>query len=130
MIFKKFHDEYRYTLATIIKHHNKSQLLHEYIVALFNEDRKYKILCNHNNEIISCSCMKFEKIRTLCCLALKAFNLLDINTKTMNHILKMHISENAQDGRIFWPWTGMENFQSNLFTHDNPPQNDPLNSKS
>jgi hypothetical protein len=60
VIFKKFHDEYDYASASIIKHRNDSQAVHEYIVRIFNEGREYKVVCDHVNKIILCSCRKFE----------------------------------------------------------------------
>jgi zinc finger SWIM domain-containing protein 3 len=76
VIFKKFHDEYNYASAAIIKHRNESQLVHEYIVRLYDEDKEYKVCCDRDNKIISCSCMKFETFGILCCYALKVFNLI------------------------------------------------------
>jgi len=74
VIFKKFHDEYDYASATIIKHSNDSQLVHEYIVGIFDESREYKVVCEPANQIISCSCRKFEIFGILCCHALKIFD--------------------------------------------------------
>jgi len=74
VIFKKIHDEYDYASATIIKHRNDSQAVHEYIVRIFNEGREYKVVCDHVNKIILCSCRKFETFGILCCHALKFFD--------------------------------------------------------
>jgi zinc finger SWIM domain-containing protein 3 len=71
VIFKKFHDEFDYTSVAIIKHRNESQLVHEYIVGLYDEDKEYKVRCDRDNKIISCSCMKFETFEILCRHALK-----------------------------------------------------------
>jgi hypothetical protein len=60
----------------IIKHHNDSQLVHEYIVGFFNESKEYKVECDHVNKIISCSCRKFETFEILCCHTLKIFKYL------------------------------------------------------
>ncbi|XP_062158767.1 protein FAR-RED IMPAIRED RESPONSE 1-like [Alnus glutinosa] len=88
MIFKKFHDEYDYASAAIIKHRSDSQAVHEYIVGIFNEGREYKVVCDHVNKIISCSCRKFETFGILCCHALKIFDLLDIKIIPDAYILK------------------------------------------
>jgi zinc finger SWIM domain-containing protein 3 len=88
VIFKKFHDEYDYASATIIKHSNDSQLVHEYIVGIFDESREYKVVCEPANQIISCSCRKFETFGILCCHALKFFDWLDIKIIPSTYILK------------------------------------------
>ena len=44
MIFKKFHDEYDNASTTVIKHRKDSQLVHEYIVGIFDESREYKVV--------------------------------------------------------------------------------------
>jgi len=88
VIFKKFHDEYNYASAAIIKHHNDSQLVHEYIVGIFDESREYKVVCDPANQIISCSCRKFETFGILCCHALKNFDWLDIKIILSTYILK------------------------------------------
>ncbi len=49
VIFKKFHDEYDYASAAIIKHRNESQLVHEYIVRLYEEYIEYKVRCDCDN---------------------------------------------------------------------------------
>jgi zinc finger SWIM domain-containing protein 3 len=88
VIFKKFHDEYDYASAAIIKLRNESQSMHKYIVGLYDEDKEYKVRCDRNNKIISCSCMKFEMFGILCCHALKVFDLLDIKIIPDTYILK------------------------------------------
>ena len=75
VIFKKFHDEYDYTSAAIIKHHSESQSVHEYIVGLYEKD-EYKVIFDHVNKKISCSCMKFETFGILYCHALKVLTCL------------------------------------------------------
>jgi zinc finger SWIM domain-containing protein 3 len=88
MIFKKFHDEYDYALAAIIKHRNDSQLVHEYIAGIFDESREYRVVCELANQIISCSCRKFETFGILCCHAFKTFGWLDIKIIPSTYILK------------------------------------------
>jgi len=88
VIFKKFHDEYDYASATIIKHRNDSQLVHEYIVGIFDESREYKVVCEPANQIISCSCRKFKTFEILYCHALKIFDWLDIKIIPSTYILK------------------------------------------
>ncbi|XP_062162142.1 protein FAR-RED IMPAIRED RESPONSE 1-like [Alnus glutinosa] len=88
VIFKKFHDEYDYASAAIIKHRNDSQLVHEYIVEIFYESREYKVVYDLANQIISCSCKKFETFEILCCHALKFFDWLDIKIISSTCILK------------------------------------------
>ncbi|XP_059458348.1 protein FAR1-RELATED SEQUENCE 5-like [Corylus avellana] len=100
VIFKKFHDEYDYASATIIKHRSESQSVHEYIVALYEKDKEYKVIFNRNNKIISCSCMKFETFGILCCHALKVFDLLDIKIIPDTYILKRWTRE-AKSGHIY-----------------------------
>jgi zinc finger SWIM domain-containing protein 3 len=104
VIFKIFQDEYDYASAAVIKYRNESQLMHEYIVALLNEEREYKVLCDHKNKIISCSCKKFETFGILCCHALKVFDLLDIKMIPDMYILKRWTrdakSEYLLDGKM------------------------------
>jgi zinc finger SWIM domain-containing protein 3 len=88
VIFKIFQDEYDYASAAVIKYRNEGQPMHEYIVVLLNEDGEYKVLCDRNNKIISCSCKKFETFGILCCHALKVFDLLDIKMIPDMYILK------------------------------------------
>jgi hypothetical protein len=76
VIFQNFHNEYDYSSAMIIKYHNDSQLMHEYIVGFFNESKEYKVVCDHVNKIISCSCRKFETFEISCCYTLKNFKYL------------------------------------------------------
>jgi zinc finger SWIM domain-containing protein 3 len=100
VIFKKFHDEYDYASAAIIKHRNDSQLVHEYIVGIFDESREYKVVCEPANQIISCSCRKFETFGILCCHALKFFDWLDIKIIPSTYILKRWTRE-AKSEYIF-----------------------------
>ncbi|XP_059437602.1 protein FAR1-RELATED SEQUENCE 5-like [Corylus avellana] len=100
VIFEKIHDEYDYTSAMIIKHCNESQFVHEYIVALYEKDKEYKVIFNRDNKIILCSCMKFETFGILCCHALKVFNLLDIKIIPDTYILKRWTRE-AKSGHIY-----------------------------
>jgi zinc finger SWIM domain-containing protein 3 len=86
--FKKFHDEYDYTSVAIIKYRNDSQLVHEYIVGSVNDNKEYKVVCDHANKIISCSCRKFETFGILYCHALKFFDVLDIKIIPNTYILK------------------------------------------
>jgi zinc finger SWIM domain-containing protein 3 len=88
MIFKKLHDEYHYASAAIIKHHNDSQLVHEYILGIFYESRECKVVCDLVNQIISCSCRKFKTFGILCCHALKLFDWLNIQIIPSTYILK------------------------------------------
>jgi hypothetical protein len=99
VIFKKFHDEYDYASAAIIKHRSESQSVHEYIVGLYEKDKEYKVIFDHDNKIISYSCMKFEIFGILCCHALKVFDLLDIKRIPDAYILERWTRE-AKSGPI------------------------------
>jgi hypothetical protein len=111
VIFKKFHDEYDYASAAIIKLCNESQSVHEYIVGLYDEDKEYKVRCDRDNKVISCSCMKFEMFGILCCHALKVFDLLDIKIIPDTYILKRWTRE-AKSGHILN--TKTENVQEDV----------------
>ena len=62
--------------------------MHEYIVALYEKDNEYKVIFNHDNTIISCSCKKFETFGILYSHVLKVFELLDIKIISDTFILK------------------------------------------
>ncbi|XP_059437569.1 protein FAR1-RELATED SEQUENCE 1-like [Corylus avellana] len=100
VIFEKIHDEYDYASVTIIKHCSESQFMHEYIVALYEKDKEYKVIFNRDNKIISCSCMKFETFGILYCHALKVFDLLNIKIIPDTYILKRWTRE-AKSGHIY-----------------------------
>ncbi|XP_059454937.1 protein FAR1-RELATED SEQUENCE 5-like [Corylus avellana] len=109
VIFKKFHDEYDYASVIVIKHRNDSQLVHEYVVGIFDETREYKVLCDHVNKIISCSCRKCETFGILCCHALKIFDLLDIKMIPSTYILKRWTREAKSEYILNTTTMNMEN---------------------
>jgi len=73
--------------------------MHEYIVALHDEDREYKIFCDRGNKTILWSYMKIETFGILCCHALKVFDLLDMKIIHDLCILKRWTRE-AKSGHI------------------------------
>jgi zinc finger SWIM domain-containing protein 3 len=84
----------------IVKHRSESQLVHEYIVALYEKDKEYKVIFNRDNKIISCSCMKFETFEILYCDALKVFELLVMKIIPDIYILKRWTRE-VKSGHIY-----------------------------
>jgi hypothetical protein len=87
----------------IIKHRSENQLVHEYIIALYEKDKEYKVIFNRDNKIISCSCMKFKTFGILYFHALKVFELLVMKIISDTYILKRWTRE-VKNGRQKKMW--------------------------
>ncbi|XP_042508608.1 protein FAR1-RELATED SEQUENCE 5-like [Macadamia integrifolia] len=87
-IFEEFQEEYNWISACYIKFRNESNALREYVVAIFEQEGDFKVLCNPFEAMIECSCMKFETFGILCCHALKILDVLDVKFIPKAYILR------------------------------------------
>ncbi|XP_042507427.1 protein FAR1-RELATED SEQUENCE 5-like [Macadamia integrifolia] len=87
-IFEEFQAEYNWIGACYIKFRNESNALLEYVVAIFEQEGDFKVLCNPSEAMIECSCRKFETFGILCCHALKILDVLDVKFIPKAYILR------------------------------------------
>ncbi|TVU29800.1 hypothetical protein EJB05_21387 [Eragrostis curvula] len=88
MIFQLFQEEYEEFQAAYIMHRDESGPCREYIVAILEKERQYKVYGNPSDQTVSCSCRKFETLGFLCSHALKILDTMDIKYLPDRYILK------------------------------------------
>ncbi|KAK4589795.1 hypothetical protein RGQ29_020397 [Quercus rubra] len=95
-LFDLFQTEVEEVMALSILERNVSQT-HSYVVGVFNQNGKYKVIWNPLDETLSCSCRKFESFGILCRHGLKVLNVLDIKLIPNRYIMKRW-RRDAKDG--------------------------------
>lgn len=75
--FHLFKEEYGCVDSFIVK--DDIQDTCAYIVSPhWKKEKEYKVFCNTNNEVVTCSCKKFESEGMLCCHILRVFSRLNV----------------------------------------------------
>ena len=62
--------------------------VHYFVVRLFEEERKYFVSVNATEQVVTCSCRKFEMIGILCSHALKVLDTMNIKQISDQYIIK------------------------------------------
>lgn len=88
IIFKAFHQEYESCLNIVINQCIDSVSPVEYKVSTYGEVRQYTVLYSLEDDLVACSCMKFESIGILCSHALKVLDYRNIKIVPSRYILK------------------------------------------
>jgi zinc finger SWIM domain-containing protein 3 len=88
MIFQLFQDEYEEFQSAYIVNRDESGPCREYIVAIIEMERQYKVFGNPSEQSVSCSCRKFETLGFLCSHALKILDAMDIKYLPDSYLLK------------------------------------------
>ncbi|KAK3158131.1 hypothetical protein QOZ80_2AG0133280 [Eleusine coracana subsp. coracana] len=78
MIFQLFQEEYEEFQSAYIVNRYENGPCREYIVAILEKERQYKVSGNPSEQTVSCSCRKFETLGFLCSHALKILDTMDI----------------------------------------------------
>uniref|UniRef100_A0ACD5ZGL5 Uncharacterized protein n=1 Tax=Avena sativa TaxID=4498 RepID=A0ACD5ZGL5_AVESA len=97
MIFQLFQEEYEEFQSAYIVNRDESGPCHEYIVAIIEKERQYKVFGNPSEQSVSCSCRKFETLGFLCSHALKVLDTMDIKYLPDSYLLKRW----TKHGRFF-----------------------------
>ncbi|XP_043700220.1 protein FAR1-RELATED SEQUENCE 5-like [Telopea speciosissima] len=92
-IFERFLEEHDWMSACVIKSHKGDDVFCEYVVGLVDEEMKlmegeYVVLYNASEQLIECSCRKFETFGILCCHALKILDVLNFKCIPEKYILR------------------------------------------
>ncbi|GJN21262.1 hypothetical protein PR202_gb08725 [Eleusine coracana subsp. coracana] len=88
MIFQLFQEEYEEFQSAYIVNRYENGPCREYIVAILEKERQYKVSGNLSELTVSCSCRKFETLGFLCSHALKILDTMDIKYLPDRYILK------------------------------------------
>ncbi|XP_051217011.1 protein FAR1-RELATED SEQUENCE 5 [Lolium perenne] len=88
MIFQLFQEEYEEFQSAYIVNRDESGPCREYIVAIIEKERRYKVCGNPSEQSVSCSCRKFETLGFLCSHALKILDTMDIKYLPDCYLLK------------------------------------------
>ena len=99
LIFDIFQKEYDLYHAACIRHRNEGETMYGYVVGMFNKNEEFKVVFDASNNMIKCSCRKFETFGILCCHALKIFDIKDIKSIPSQYILKRWTRE-AKNGCV------------------------------
>ncbi|KAL1341499.1 hypothetical protein AAHE18_09G091000 [Arachis hypogaea] len=87
-LFNLFQEEYDKYSAACIREVNDRGFVYEYVVALCNENKEFKVTFDPSLSSISCNCRKFETFGILCCHAIKVLDVKDIKLLPEQYILK------------------------------------------
>ena len=87
-IFELFQDEYDIFQCAIATPCDVLDGWHQFVVRLFDEHREYLVLVKANEEIVNCSCRKFEMEGILCGHALKVLDMMNIKQIPEQYICK------------------------------------------
>ncbi|XLT60258.1 hypothetical protein HN873_052862 [Arachis hypogaea] len=87
-LFDLFQEEYDKYSAACIREINERGFVYEYLVALCNENKEFKVTFDPSLSSISCNCKKFEILGILCCHAIKVLDVKDIKLLPDQYILK------------------------------------------
>ncbi|KAG8070950.1 hypothetical protein GUJ93_ZPchr0006g40630 [Zizania palustris] len=88
MIFQLFQEEYEEFQSAYIVRRDESGPSREYIVAILEKEKQYKVHGNPSEHTVTCSCRKFETLGFLCSHALKVLDTMDIKYMPERYILK------------------------------------------
>ncbi|KAM0909827.1 hypothetical protein ACQ4PT_014552 [Festuca glaucescens] len=88
MIFQLFQEEYEEFQSAYIVNRDESGPCREYIVAIIEKEKRYKVFGNPSEQSVSCSCRKFETLGFLCSHALKILDTMDIKYLPDTYLLK------------------------------------------
>ncbi|KAL6634206.1 hypothetical protein ACP70R_026877 [Stipagrostis hirtigluma subsp. patula] len=88
MIFQLFQEEFEEFQSAYIVSRQENGPCREYIVAILEKERQYKVYGNLSEQSVSCSCRKFETLGFLCSHALKILDTMDIKYLPDRYILK------------------------------------------
>ena len=75
--FDLFQNEFDWSFAAYIVSRNETDQMCQYVVAIFNKDGEYKVIC----------CM-FKTMGLLCCCILKVLNVWDVKEIPNQYIMK------------------------------------------
>lgn len=93
VIFKTFHEEYENCLNIVISQCLDAVSSVEYKVSTYGEVRHFTVLYTLEDDLVVCSCMKFESVGILCCHALKVLDYRNIKIVPSRYILKRWIRD-------------------------------------
>lgn len=93
VIFKTFHEEYENCLNIVIGQCLDAVSSVEYKVSTYGEVRHFTVLYTLEDDLVVCSCMKFESVGILCCHALKVLDYRNIKIVPSRYILKRWIRD-------------------------------------
>lgn len=88
VIFKSFHQEYENCLNIVINQCIDAVSSVEYKVSTYGEIRNYTVLYSLEDDLVACTCMKFESLGILCSHALKVLDYRNIKIVPSRYILK------------------------------------------
>lgn len=88
IIFKLFHQEYENSLNIVINQCIDAVSSVEYKVSTYGEARHYTVLYILEDDLVACSCMKFESGGILCSHALKVLDYRNVKIVPSRYILK------------------------------------------
>ena len=88
IIFELFQEEYEIFQGAIINQCIESEGGHQYVVGLFDSEKKYVVWGNKEELIVFCTCQKFEMIGILCSHAHKVLDTMSIKQIPNRYILK------------------------------------------
>lgn len=93
VIFTTFHQEYESCLNIVIDQCIDAVSSVEYKVSTYGEVCHYTVLYSVEDDLVACSCMKFESIGILCSHALKVLDYRNIKIVPSPYILKRWIRD-------------------------------------
>ncbi|KAH6831302.1 hypothetical protein C2S53_009497 [Perilla frutescens var. hirtella] len=88
IIFKAFHQEYEHCLNIVINQCIDAVSSVEYKVSTYGEVRHHTVLYSIEDDLVACSCLKFEYVGILCSHALKVLDYRNIKIVPSRYILK------------------------------------------
>ncbi|KAL3629131.1 hypothetical protein CASFOL_026353 [Castilleja foliolosa] len=88
IIFKAFQQEYENCLNNVVNQCVETVNSVEYKVSMYGQVRQYAVLCNSDDDLVACSCMKFESVGILCSHALKVLDYRNVKMVPSRYILK------------------------------------------
>ena len=87
-VFDLFHDEYDTFQCAVVNPCNTMEQQHQFVVKLFGKEREYLVWINATEQLVSCSCRKFEMVGILCSHALKVLDTMNIKQIPEGYIIK------------------------------------------
>ncbi|WOK92864.1 protein FAR1-RELATED SEQUENCE 5-like [Canna indica] len=95
-IFQLFQTEYEEFQSAYITYRNESSSTLEYLVAICDQPKVYKVIGDPLEQTVSCMCRKFETHGYLCSHAVKVFDVMDIKYLP-NKYISRRWSKGARD---------------------------------
>ncbi|XP_043705344.1 protein FAR1-RELATED SEQUENCE 5-like [Telopea speciosissima] len=92
-IFNEFRREHDMFLTCSVKYRTVNDIFHQYIVGMVDEEGEFvegehTVLYKIHEQVLECSCRKFETYGILCCHVLKVLDVLEIKCIPEKYILR------------------------------------------